>query len=223
MEMERTAGDEAIRGGLPAPGVWAGAAVAAGVSGAYLAAGPGPGSISAGVLLLIVALALAAVTLGGAPYGPEVEGRLDLSARLGLGLLGGALGAAVAAAARWAVRLVGIPSLLAVQLPGQLGAAVGSQLLLGALWGLLLGVVLPWIPGRSAVSRGVAFSLLPSLWVLLKVFPVDLGVGPFGVGLGALAFVFVLLFNALWGLVAGWMLEWGERTDDAPVARPLDA
>jgi len=47
--------------------------------------------VEGGIMLLVASLGLLAVALGGRPFGPAVEGPLDLSARLGLGLLGGAL------------------------------------------------------------------------------------------------------------------------------------
>ena len=47
--------------------------------------------ITGGILLLVAALGLAAVAVGGRPYGPAVEGPLDVSSRIGLGLLGGLL------------------------------------------------------------------------------------------------------------------------------------
>lgn len=198
------------------------AALGLAAAGAFLVRGDGVGSLAAAVLLFVAALALAAVALGGVPYGPEAEGRLDLSTRLALGLLGGFLGAVLAAVGQWALETLGIPGRLAVELPeaGAMGAPV-LRLLQGAAWGLVLGVLLPWVPGRGTLARGAAFSLVPSLYVLLVVFPTDLDAGLFGLELGALAFVFVLLLNALWGIVAAWTLGWGERTDLAPLWAPL--
>lgn len=189
----------------------AGLALAAGAAGTLLVREGERQAVAGGVLLLIAALALAGVAVGGVRYDPEVEGGWDLSTRLGLGALGGLLGAAVAITGDGALSTLGIPGLLSVDL-----AAIGGghgmalRLLHGSLWGILLGVLFPWIPGRSAPGRGAAFSLVPSLHVLLVVFPGDPGAGPFGVRLGALAFVFVLLLNALWGIVAGWTLGGAE-------------
>ena len=181
-----------------------------------------PADIAGGVLLLVAALALSAVALGGAAYGPEVEGRLDLSSRLGLGLLGGFIGAVVAIAAQWAIAAIGIPDLLGVVLP-----AVGdpadpvARLAVGAAWGLVFGVLVPWIPGAGILGRGAAFSLVPSALVLLVAYPLRAGYGLLGLERGGLTFIFVLLLNAAWGIVAAWVLAWGARTDLAPVSAPL--
>ena len=51
------------------------------------------------------------------------------------------------------------------------------------------------------------FSLGPSLVQLFVVFPVKTEQGVLGLGLGALTPVFVLLFNAVWGLTAAWCLD----------------
>lgn len=181
-------------------------------------------SLTVGVLLGVVALGASAVLLGSGSWGPAVEGRLDLSARLGLGFLGGGLGALISRVALWLLEALDITGALGV---GPLSMASGGELVshlgMGALWGLVLGVVFHQIPARGAAARGVAFSLVPSLYLLLKVYPLDYGVGVFGVELGGLTFVFVLFLNLIWGLVGGSVLGWGEGEEEAPVARPIDA
>jgi hypothetical protein len=190
----------------------------------YSLSGGSGRALIVGVLLGIVALGVSAVLLGGGSWGPAVEGRLDLSARLGLGLLGGGLGAITSRVALWLLEAVEIPAALGV---GPLGGPSGGELVAhlgtGALWGMVLGVVFHQVPARGAAARGALFSLVPSLYLLLKVYPLDYGVGVFGSGLGALTFVFVLLLNLIWGGVVGSVLGWGEEADEAPVARPIDA
>lgn len=222
--MEKTGATARLEG---APGR-ASALVAAAVAlvagaGAVRWVGSGePVLVSAGVLSGVVALAAAAVLLGGVPYGPEVEGRLGLSTRLALGLLGGVLGAVVSAAAEWAVGATGLAGALHVEIGGPLTAeALALHLAAGGVWGLVLGVVFPAVPGGSAVARGAGFSLVPALWVLFKVFPIDRQVGILGYELGVLAFVFVLLFWLLWGVTAGRVFAWGARTPTGPLDRPL--
>lgn len=190
----------------------------------WLLGSDGSTAIAGSVLLSIAALAGAAVLLGGAPYGPEVEGELDLSSRLALGLLGGLLGALLAAGLGWLLGVAGLPGWLGVAPPSDLaGAPLPARLAAGAGWGLVFGVVLPGMPGRGVLARGAVFSLVPSLWTLLKVYPVDRDLGLLGVELGALAFLFVLSLNLAWGVVAAWVLAWGERTELAPLDRPLGA
>ena len=62
-----------------------------GLAGARLLIMGGRSAITGGILLLIGALAAEAVAFGGRAWGPDVEGSLDLSSRLGLGVLGGIL------------------------------------------------------------------------------------------------------------------------------------
>ena len=62
-----------------------------GLAGARLLISGGRSAITGGILLLIGALAAEAVAFGGRAWGPDVEGSLDLSSRLGLGVLGGIL------------------------------------------------------------------------------------------------------------------------------------
>ena len=181
-------------------------------------------SITAGVLLGVVALAVSAVLFGSVAYGPSTEGRLDLSARLGLGFLGGGLGALASRLALWLLDAIGLREALGVA-PMMVGppAALAVHLGVGAVWGMVLGVVFFHVPAKTALGRGVLFSLVPSLYMLLKVYPVDYDVGIFGMELGALAFVFVFFLNLVWGSIAGVVVGWGDKPEEAPVARPIEA
>lgn len=199
-------------------------ALAAAAGGLALVRAGEPSWVAAGVLLLVAALALAAVAIGGAAEGGEAAaGRLDLGSRLGLGLLGGFLGAVAALVAQGLLGPLGLPGWLGVELPGVVetgGAAV--RLLQGALWGLLFGVVLPWAPGGGTLGRGAAFSLLPSLAVLLVAFPADAASGWLGLERGALTPAFVLLLNGVWGITLAAVMAWGERTGTS-LSSPLGA
>jgi hypothetical protein len=55
----------------------------------------------------------------------------------------------------------------------------------------------------AVFSRGVLFSLLPTIFQLFYVFPHLLGKGVMGVGLGSLTPLFVFFYNIVWGLSAG--------------------
>jgi hypothetical protein len=176
-------------------------------------------AVTGGLLLLVVALAALGIAVAGHSYGPAAEGPLDLSTRLGVGVLGGALGGLAAVAALWVLGVLRIPALLGVAIGGHIEAArwlVGAWN--GTIWGLLLGVAYPLVPGRGPMTRGVAFSLVPALWTLLRVLP-SRGLGVFGVHLGSLSFLVVLFVNLVWGLVAGGCLLWAESSDLAPVDR----
>ncbi len=206
-------------------------ATSAGIGAVGLAAGLGGvglldmGSrtgIEGGVLLLVAALGLLAVAIGGRPYGPAVEGPLDLSARLGLGLLGGALAGLVHGLLTVVAGSVGLTVLLGVGIDVDLSA--GQYLLralYGSVWGIVLGALYPVIPGQDFAGKGTTFSLLPSLYTLFIVYPVFLGLGFLGVRQGFLTFPFVLVGNAIAGLVAAWVISWGGETNIAPVSDPL--
>lgn len=179
--------------------------------------------ITGGILLLVAALGFLAVAVGQGPYGPEHEGRLDLSARVGAGLLGGALGGLSYLVTAWLLQTVGVPGLLGSSWEVSAGASsLAARTFLGAGWGLVFGIVFPRIPGRGAVRRGVNFAVLPALFTLLVIFPA-LGHGTLGTELGALTFVPVLLYHAAWGLTAGAVIRWARETDVGPVSRMLGA
>lgn len=73
------------------------------------------------------------------------------------------------------------------------------RLVWGGIWGVLF--LLPY-RNRSVIIRGLLYSLGPSLLQLLYIFPFKQQVGWFGVQLGEWTFLYVLFFNAIWGLVA---------------------
>jgi len=176
-------------------------------------------AVTGGILLLVVALAATAVALGGHAYGPRVEGPLDLSTRMAIGTLGGALGGLAAGLALWILHLVHLPQLLGVGLGAHLGGSTWlGRAWGGAAWGFLLGVAYPVVPGGAPSGRGALFSLLPSLYTLLVTFPA-LGLGVFGAHLGALTFLFVFFVNLVWGLTVGGSLAWAQATDIGPVSR----
>lgn len=197
-------------------------ALAASAGGVWLVSTGGRAGLSGGILLLVVALAAGAVALGGTAYGPAVEGRLDLSSRLAIGLLGGVLGGVVALAVQRLLGELGLHAALGVSFPvASAVPEIGLRLVRGGMWGLVFGVLLPFLPGGRLLMRGALFSLVPSLYVLLKVFPVDRDVGFLGHELGVFAFAFVILYNLVWALVTARTFRWAERTDEAPLSRLL--
>jgi hypothetical protein len=198
------------------------AGLAAGLAGIGLLEAGSIAGIEGGIILLVASLGLLAVAIGGRPYGPAVEGPLDLSARLGLGLLGGALAGLVHGLLTEFAGSVGLTVLLGVGVDIDLSA--GQYLvraLYGSAWGVALGVLYPAVPGEGFAAKGATFSLLPSLYILFVVYPVFMGLGVLGVRQGLLTFPLVLLGNACAGLVAAWVISWGARTEVAPVGDPL--
>lgn len=213
--------------------LWRVAALGAGATGIVLLATDGA-PLTLAVLLLIAALAAAGVLLGSGAHEAADEERLDLSARLGLGLLGGLLGAAVSAVARSVVAEFGSIGALSMGLTsGWTGAEFLSHLGSGAVWGLMLGVLYAHLPGSPA-ARGATFALAPTLYVVIRLGlgepALDFARGELPlvsalalyVGRGVFVVFSILAVNALWGAIAGATLGWGEAGDETPVARPID-
>ncbi len=191
--------------------------------GAWMLRGLDRTGVSAGLLLLVAALGLLSTAVGQGRWGPEEEGRLDLSTRLAVGTLGGLLGGLAYLAVAWLGGLAALPELVGSGWQVRAGpAAWASRAAAGAGWGLVFGLLLRRLPGRGPVRRGLLFSPVPALWTLLVTFP-GMEFGWFGVRLGVLTFVPVVIYHLAWGLVTGRTVRWARETDLAPLSRPLGA
>jgi len=71
---------------------------------------------------------------------------------------------------------------------------------------------MPFLRGTPYV-RGLLWSLGPTATQLLIIFPLVANKGFFGLDLGSMTPVFVVIFNAVWGVTAAAILE---RTDREP-------
>jgi len=193
-----------------------------GLTGARLLIMGGRSAITGGILLLIGALAAEAVAFGGRAWGPEVEGSLDLSSRLGLGVLGGILAGLLHALLTLFAGWTDIAAWLGSGIDVQLAAADwGVRLLHGVAWGFLLGLTWRLIPGADFVGKGLGFSLVVSAYVLLIRYPFVAGAGFLGINLGLFTSVLVLIGNALAAVLAAGVIAWGARSPDRPVSQPL--
>jgi hypothetical protein len=74
----------------------------------------------------------------------------------------------------------------------------------GGIWGGLF--FLP-LRGGSSIKTGLLLSLGPTLVQLLLVFPYQAHQGLMGMKLGTLTPLFVLVFNAFWGVAAALWLK----------------
>jgi hypothetical protein len=92
-----------------------------------------------------------------------------------------------------------------------LGVSITPGLTLPIVWGGIWGVLFILPIFRSYLLRGLIFSLVPTAVQLFVVFPkADKGI--MGLDLGNLTPLFVLIFNAVWGIVAGlWLIIVMER------------
>ncbi len=179
-------------------------------------------AVSAGVLLIVAALAGAGVALGSLPFGAGVEGPVDLSTRIGLGLLGGLLAGLLHGVMTEMAGWLGVASALGAGIDLNLSAAEWwNRSMLGSVGGLVLGLLWQFLPGRGNDQRGAAFGLLLAVWQLFYVYPLRLGLGVAGVdvGLGVVPLVLVGLVAS--GALAGRIIGWGGKTSLAPLSSPL--
>ncbi len=124
---------------------------------------------------------------------------------LSLVFMAGLWGGLLNCLAVWLFGRLGIAQALGVQIAPPLSTTLlYSKLVWGGLWGVLFLAPL----GRwSFPVRGLLFSLGPSLVQLFLVFPVQAHLGVLGLQLGMLTPLFVLFYNAVWGVAAGWWLN----------------
>jgi hypothetical protein len=78
------------------------------------------------------------------------------------------------------------------------------RIIWGGIWGVLF--LLP-LRGGSSIKTGLLLSLGPTLVQLLVVFPYKAHKGLLGMDLGTLTPLFVLIFNAFWGVAAALWLK----------------
>ena len=126
----------------------------------------------------------------------------EVSLTFAAGVLGGLANSLVL----WLFGAVGLNQFLGVALAPQLTPAwLYPRLVWGGLWGWLF--LLPR-PKLTYSSRGIIFSLGPSLVQMFVVFPLKAHKGVGGIDLGTLTPLLVLFFNAIWGLVTAVWLKW---------------
>jgi hypothetical protein len=111
----------------------------------------------------------------------------------------GALGGLINSVAVWLFGILGITMALGVKIAPHISPEwLYPRIVWGGLWGLLF--LIPAMKG-SVLIRGFVYSIGPSAVMLFIVFP-GMGKGVYGLKLGTLTPVFVLLFNFIWGAAA---------------------
>ncbi len=129
-----------------------------------------------------------------------------LARKLSLIFAAGALGGLMNSLAVWIFGEIGLTSALGVKIAPQLSAAwLYPRIIWGGIWGLVF--LLPLLQNRF-FYRGLFFSLGPTIVQLFIVFPMKAGKGVMGIDLGLLTPLFVIVFNAIWGLSAAIWLKW---------------
>ncbi len=130
--------------------------------------------------------------------------------RLSLVFSAAALGGLINGLVVWLFGLIGITKLLGVAIaPPLTPAMLYARIVWGGIWGALF--LLPLWRG-SIWWRGFLYSLGPTLVQLFIVFPIKAHKGVLGLELGYLTPLFVVAFNAVWGVTAAaWLWAAGER------------
>jgi hypothetical protein len=140
---------------------------------------------------------------------------------LSLAFAAGALGGLCNSVFVWFFGAVGLTGALGVQLaPPFTSPWLYQRLVWGGLWGWLFLVPLG---GLSFPARGLILSLGPTLATYFLVLPLQAHKGAMGLQLGLLTPIFVLFYNAIWGVAAGcWLsLALKERERQPEQAREM--
>lgn len=105
----------------------------------------------------------------------------------------------------WLFGLWGITESLGVSIAPTLTAAwLYPRIVWGGIWGFLF--LLPFLRHKT-VSRGLLFSLGPTIVQLCIVFPIKAKKGFMGMDLGTLTPLFVIFYNFVWGVKASVLLK----------------
>ncbi len=129
--------------------------------------------------------------------------------KISMTFVAGCWGGLVNAFFLWGFGAIGLTGALGVKIAPTFTAPwLYQRLVWGGLWGWLF--LLP-LTGLSYPVRGLLYSLGPFCVASFVVLPYQAGKGILGLQLGYLTPVFVLFYNAVWGLVAAWWLAWTEE------------
>lgn len=129
--------------------------------------------------------------------------------RISLVFAAGCLGALLNSLAVWIFGDLGITSGFGVKIAPTLSPQwLYPRIVWGGIWGFLF--LLPLMRTRI-LSRGLILSLGPTLVQLFVVFPLNAHKGVMGLDLGSLTPVFVIIFNAIWGITTAIWLRWVGR------------
>ncbi|UCG39575.1 MAG: hypothetical protein JSV00_04965 [bacterium] len=124
--------------------------------------------------------------------------------RLSVLFAAGAVGGLVNSLSLWILGKLGVTTSLGVKLaPALTPPWLYPRLVWGGIWGALF--LIPLFR-RSPFKRGLLYSLGPTAVQLFVVFPYKAQKGTFGLDLGALTPLFVIVLNAIWGIAAAYWL-----------------
>jgi hypothetical protein len=126
--------------------------------------------------------------------------------RLSVVFSAGALGGLANGIAVWLFGALRITPMLGVNIaPALTPSMIYHRVVWGGIWGILF--LVPVFQERYII-RGILWSLGPTLVQLFVVFPLKAQKGMMGLALGTLTPLFVILFNAIWGIVAAYWIKY---------------
>jgi hypothetical protein len=121
---------------------------------------------------------------------------------LSIGFAAGAIGGLVCSLVIWFSGEIGLTEHYDVSIHPKFTAEwLYPRIVWGGLWGFLF--VMPYFERMPLLLKGALLSLLPSAIQLFVIFPIFQHQELMGMRLGDLTPLFVLGFNACWGLAAG--------------------
>jgi hypothetical protein len=129
--------------------------------------------------------------------------------RLSMSFSAGVFGALVNSLTIWYFGEIGIPKQFGVSIAPQLTPFyMYPRLVWGGLWGglFMLNVMRGGSFYIGVFCRGILLSLFPTMFQLFYIFPFLVGKGMMGTALGSFTPLFVIFFNAIWGISAALWL-----------------
>ncbi len=124
--------------------------------------------------------------------------------KLSLVFAAGCLGGLLSSLALWFFGDIGLTAAAGIKFaPALTSKWLYPRIIWGGIWGLLF--LMP-ISSDRYLSRGLIFSIGPSLVDLFVIFPLILQKGQMGLALGTFTPALVLFYNAVWGVTASiWL------------------
>ncbi|MGA8179008.1 MAG: hypothetical protein WB792_03045 [Desulfobacterales bacterium] len=120
----------------------------------------------------------------------------------------GCLGGLANSLAVWAFGAYGITNHFGVSIAPALKLAwLYPRIVWGGIWGFVF--LLPFLYNKL-ITKGAIISIFPTLVQLFVVFPLKAHKGYLGLDLGMYTPVFVILFNLVWGIVAGLAIKFSK-------------
>lgn len=117
----------------------------------------------------------------------------------------GCMGGLTNSLAVWFFGKIGLTGALGVSIAPALSPLwLYPRVVWGGIWGFLF--LIPFLKGKLYL-KGFIYSIGPTLVQLFIIFPVRANKGIMGLELGAMTPLFVVIFNAIWGITASfWLL-----------------